>query len=250
MTCKTRRRADGRLVGRARGLAALGQGLRRCARDGRAIGSRASTSARDIADGARAAQARCRASTPCMAGPARTARSRASWRSCASPTPIRACSPRRSPCTRTAPRSCCAAAGVPVPEGRGRVAAEAAKAHAMEPPYVIKPIAEGSSVGVFIVSEDHAHPPQELSRADWAFGEQVLVRDATSPGRSSPARSWATRPSTSSKSCRPTRFYDYEAKYAPGGSSHLLPAPNFTKYLPTGARIWRLRRIARSAAGA
>ena len=45
----------------------------------------------------------------------------------------------------------------------------------MPPPYVIKPIAEGSSVGVFIVTEEHAHPPQELTRADWAFGDRVLV---------------------------------------------------------------------------
>ena len=38
-------------------------------------------------------------------------------------------------------------------------------------PYVLKPISEGSSVGVFIVTEEHEHPPQELTREDWAFGE-------------------------------------------------------------------------------
>ena len=43
------------------------------------------------------------------------------------------------------------------------------------PPYVIKPLAEGSSVGVFIVAADHAHPPQELTRPDWEYGEQVMV---------------------------------------------------------------------------
>ena len=52
---------------------------------------------------------------------------------------------------------------------------EAAKRHLLPPPYVIKPVAEGSSVGVFIVREDHKHPPQELMRADWAFGDQILV---------------------------------------------------------------------------
>src|SRR5262249_18543699 len=52
-----------------------------------------------------------------------------------------------------------AAAGVPVPEGKLFARAKAAKAHVMEPPYVIKPPAEGSSVGVFIVQPDHAHPP-------------------------------------------------------------------------------------------
>ena len=57
------------------------------------------------------------------------------------------------------------AAGVPVPGGMAVSRTEAAKAHLLPPPYVIKPVAEGSSVGVFIVREDHAHPPQELTRA-------------------------------------------------------------------------------------
>ena len=76
-----------------------------------------------------------------------------------------------------------AAAGVPVPEGVVVSRLEAAKAHAMPRPYVIKPISEGSSVGVFIVTEAHEHPPQELTRPDWAFGEEVAVRDATLPAR-------------------------------------------------------------------
>ena len=53
------------------------------------------------------------------------------------------------------------------PRGGGR-------RHVLPRPYVIKPIAEGSSVGVFIVTEDHAHPPQELTRHDWAYGERLL----------------------------------------------------------------------------
>ena len=61
------------------------------------------------------------------------------------------------------------AADVPVPEGIVASRFEAAKSHLLAPPYVIKPIAEGSSVGVFIVTEDHAHPPQELYRDDWAL---------------------------------------------------------------------------------
>ena len=42
-------------------------------------------------------------------------------------------------------------------------------------PYVLKPVAEGSSVGVFIVREDHAHPPQELNDPGWAFGDDLLA---------------------------------------------------------------------------
>src|SRR5215813_9803359 len=51
------------------------------------------------------------------------------------------------------------AAGVPVAEGLVVSRQEAAKKHLMPPPYVIKPVAEGSSVGVFLITEQHAHPP-------------------------------------------------------------------------------------------
>src|ERR1044072_1660016 len=64
------------------------------------------------------------------------------------------------------------AAGVPVPEGKVVSRHEAATEHPMQRPYVIKPIAAGSSVGVFIVTAEHQHPPQELTREDWTFGEQ------------------------------------------------------------------------------
>ena len=116
-----------------------------------------------------------------------------------------------------------AAAGVPVPEGVVVSRAEAAKAHVIKPPYVIKPPAEGSSVGVFIVQADHAHPPQELSRPDWPYGEKVLVEryvaglELTCAVMGEEALGVIEIEPT-------TRFYDYESKYAPGGSRHILPA--------------------------
>ncbi len=116
-----------------------------------------------------------------------------------------------------------AAAGIPVPEGMVVSRAEAAKAHVIKPPYVIKPPAEGSSVGVFIVQPDHAHPPQELSRPDWPYGEQVLVEryvaglELTCAVMGEEALGVIEIEPT-------TRFYDYESKYAPGGSRHILPA--------------------------
>src|SRR5712692_3443419 len=67
------------------------------------------------------------------------------------------------------------AAGVPVPEGIVASRFEVARAHVMAPPYVVKPIAEGSSVGVFIVTAEHAHPPQELQREDWPYGDRLVV---------------------------------------------------------------------------
>ena len=94
----------------------------------------------------------------------------------------------------------------------------------LPPPYVIKPVAEGSSVGVFIVREDHAHPPQELTRPDWTFGDRVLVEPYI-PGKELTCAVIAEKPTAVIEIIANTEFYDYEAKYAPGGSKHLLPAP-------------------------
>jgi D-alanine-D-alanine ligase len=115
------------------------------------------------------------------------------------------------------------AAGIPVPEGRVVSRAEAAAGHPLQRPYVIKPVSEGSSVGVFIVTEQHAHPPQELTRADWAFGEQVLV-ERYIPGKELTCAVMGDRSLDVIEIVAATRFYDYEAKYAPGGSRHILPA--------------------------
>jgi len=115
-------------------------------------------------------------------------------------------------------------AGVPVPGGMVTARKEAAKRHLLPPPYVIKPVAEGSSVGVFIVREDHKHPPQELTRADWAFGDQILVEPYI-PGKELTCAVMGDRVLGVIEIVPTVKFYDYEAKYAPGGSKHLLPAP-------------------------
>jgi len=116
------------------------------------------------------------------------------------------------------------AAGVPVPGGMVTTRAAAAKKHLMPPPYVIKPIAEGSSVGVFIVREDFKHPPQELSRADWPYGETMLIEPYI-PGKELTCAVMGERALGVIEIVPTVRFYDYEAKYAPGGSKHILPAP-------------------------
>ena len=116
------------------------------------------------------------------------------------------------------------AGGVPVPGGGLYARMDVAKAHILPPPYVIKPVAEGSSVGVFIVREDQAHPPQELTRADWSFGEKVLVEPFI-PGKELTCAVMGDRALGVIEIIANTKFYDYEAKYAPGGSTHLLPAP-------------------------
>ncbi len=116
------------------------------------------------------------------------------------------------------------AADVPVPGGCVVRRADAAKAHVLPPPYVIKPVAEGSSVGVFIVREDHEHPPQELTRGDWHFGDMVLVEPFI-PGKELTCAVMGDHALGVIEIVSATKFYDYEAKYAPGGSRHLLPAP-------------------------
>jgi len=116
------------------------------------------------------------------------------------------------------------AAGVPVPEGLVASRLEAAQKHLLARPYVIKPVAEGSSVGVFIVQQDHAHPPQELTRDDWPYGERVLVEKYI-PGKELTCAVMGEEAFGVIEIVPAVRFYDYEAKYAPGGSKHILPAP-------------------------
>ena len=116
-----------------------------------------------------------------------------------------------------------ASAGVPVAQGGLVARTDAAKAHVMAPPYVLKPVAEGSSVGIFIVREDQAHPPQELMRADWAFGETLLA-EAFIPGLELTCAVMGDTALGVIEIEATTAFYDYESKYAPGGSRHILPA--------------------------
>lgn len=117
-----------------------------------------------------------------------------------------------------------AAAGIPVAEGLTLPRAEVAKGHVMAPPYVIKPVADGSSVGVFIVTEEHAHPPQELFRDDWSHGEHVLVEKYVA-GKELTCAVVKDEATGVIEIVPVVRFYDYEAKYSPGASKHILPAP-------------------------
>jgi D-alanine-D-alanine ligase len=117
------------------------------------------------------------------------------------------------------------AAGIPVAEGKVVTRAEAAKEHVLPRPYVLKPVAEGSSVGVFIVRADHAHPPQQLNDPDWAYGD--LLAERFIPGRELTCAVMGDRALgvTEIVPAEALGFYNYEAKYADGGSRHVLPAP-------------------------
>ena len=117
-------------------------------------------------------------------------------------------------------------AGIPVPDGKVVDRTQAAKAHVLPRPYVLKPVTEGSSVGVFIVREDHQHPPQELNDPGWTYGEDLLA-ERFIPGRELTCAVMGDRilGVTEIVPAEALGFYNYESKYAAGGSRHLLPAP-------------------------
>ena len=117
-----------------------------------------------------------------------------------------------------------AAAGVPVPGGKLVNRREAAKAHVLTPPYVLKPVAEGSSYGVFIVKEGQEFPPQELNSAEWVYGEEMLAEPFIS-GRELTCAVMGDRAlDVIDIRAADGGWYDYAAKYQKGGSIHILPA--------------------------
>jgi D-alanine-D-alanine ligase len=117
-----------------------------------------------------------------------------------------------------------AAAGVPVPEGVTIDRREAARRHIMEPPYVLKPVNEGSSLGVVIVKEGRAHPPQEVGREDWPYGDRILVERFVDGKELTCAVMGDRVLGVIEVLPISEAFYGYDAKYAKGGSKHILPA--------------------------
>lgn len=96
--------------------------------------------------------------------------------------------------------------------------ADAMAAHAMPPPYVIKPNNEGSSVGVYLV-HDGANAPPQLGPE---MPDQVMV-EAFAPGRELTVTVMGDTPLTVTEIFT-DGWYDYDAKYKPGGSRHVVPA--------------------------
>lgn len=114
-----------------------------------------------------------------------------------------------------------AVAGIPVAEDRVVTAADfAGGADPLPRPYVIKPINEGSSVGVRIVTGGEP----AIRDGHWPYGERVMV-ERFIPGRELTVAVMGDRPLAVTEIVTEHTFYDYDAKYAAGGSRHLLPAP-------------------------
>ena len=144
------------------------------------------------------------------------------------------------------------AAGIKVPGGGLYDRHEVAARHVIEPPYVVKPNAEGSSVGVFLVREGASRPVAEVGQPDWAYGDQVMVEPYIAGkelcvavlGEATGPRALTVTDITPTKG-----FYDYEAKYAPGGSTHKLPAELPAHVFETALREAELAHAAMGCRG-
>ncbi len=122
---------------------------------------------------------------------------------------------------KAASRAVFAASGLPIAPGRVIDIAELAEADPLPLPYVIKPLNEGSSVGVDILREG-TNRRAEIAQ-DWRFGPQALV-EAFIPGRELTVSVLGDKALTVTEISATHAFYDYESKYAAGGSQHVLPA--------------------------
>jgi D-alanine-D-alanine ligase len=117
-----------------------------------------------------------------------------------------------------------AAAGVPVAEARVMSRFDIGNTHPIPTPYVVKPVREGSSFGVVIVKEDQSHPPQVIGSADWRYGDEVLVeRYIYGRELTCGVVNGVAMPVTEVLPAG-DGFYDFDAKYAEGGSVHVIPA--------------------------
>jgi len=128
------------------------------------------------------------------------------------------------------------AAGIPIAESRVLDRFAIGNQHPMKPPYVVKPVSEGSSFGVVIVKEDQSHPPQVISSSEWRYGDTVMVERYVH-GRE---LTCAVMDDVALGVCEivPTghAFYDYDSKYVAGGSKHECPAkvsPNIYQKIQT-----------------
>jgi len=116
-----------------------------------------------------------------------------------------------------------AAAGLPVAKSIVVERKAAAREHLMEPPYVVKPVNEGSSVGVFIIRKGDNRPPEALGSDKWELSNLMMVEEFV-PGRELTVAVMGSTALAVTEITTNLEFYDYEAKYAAGGSTHTLPA--------------------------
>jgi D-alanine-D-alanine ligase len=115
------------------------------------------------------------------------------------------------------------AAGIPVANSRIVPLEEAAADHPLALPYVLKPIAEGSSVGVHIVDHTSNGPAAIILEHRQLYGDRIMVERFV-PGKELTCAVMGDVALGVIDIVPAVGFYDYRAKYAPGGSAHVLPA--------------------------
>jgi D-alanine-D-alanine ligase len=115
------------------------------------------------------------------------------------------------------------AAGLPIVKDIVISRHEVSKQTAIKPPFVIKPVNQGSSVGVFIIRPGDNRPPEQLTSPDWNLGDEVMVEEFV-PGRELTVAVMDGKPLAVTEIVAKTKFYDFEAKYSDGGSEHVVPA--------------------------
>ncbi len=115
-------------------------------------------------------------------------------------------------------------AGVPIADAEVVTRRDAMSRHVLAPPYVVKPVAEGSSVGVVIVEVGANGPPARIGET--GSPDDLLMVERYIPGRELTCAVIGdfVTDVIEIKPLKGLEFYDYEAKYAPGGSQHVLPA--------------------------
>ncbi len=114
-----------------------------------------------------------------------------------------------------------AAAGIPVAEHEVVHRKQLLGGEVMDRPYVIKPLNEGSSVGVHIVRDGDNWAPSD--DGSWPFGSKVMVEKYID-GKELTVAVMGDRPLAVTEITTGRGFYDYDAKYVEGGSSHVIPA--------------------------
>ncbi len=111
-------------------------------------------------------------------------------------------------------------AGIPFPQGKVVSFEDVVKGGVLSTPYVIKPLREGSSVGVSIIQDESQ---LETVKKDWAFGSHVLV-ESYIPGKEIQVAVLGDK-AIGAIEIRPKEaFYDYKAKYTAGFADHIMPA--------------------------
>ncbi|TAN04716.1 MAG: D-alanine--D-alanine ligase [Rhizobiaceae bacterium] len=117
-----------------------------------------------------------------------------------------------------------ALAGIPVAEAKVLDRFSIGPDHPMKPPYVVKPVNEGSSFGVVIVKENQSHPPQIITSPEWRYGNTVMVERFIHGRELTCAVMGDVALGVTEIIPVGHSFYDYDSKYVPGGSKHECPA--------------------------